>query len=74
MLQLRHRVRRPVFRRCIMAVILLFMVFMVGGRLLAGVHWLTDIVGGGLLAAGLVTLYDALCQWQRALSKTPSVG
>ncbi len=74
MFQLRHRVRRPMIRRCIMVVILLFMVFMVGGRLLAGVHWLTDIVGGGLLAAGLVTLYDALCQWQRALSKTPSVG
>lgn len=30
------------------------------GRLLSGVHWLTDILGGALLSAGLGTLYAAL--------------
>ena len=59
--QLRRRMRHSVVKRIISAVIVLFMVFMVGGRLLAGVHWLTDIVGGVLLSAGLVTLYDAVC-------------
>ena len=36
-----------------------FMSFMVVGRLVSGVHWLTDIVGGALLSGGLVALYDA---------------
>lgn len=31
--------------------------FLVIGRLLCGVHWVSDIIGGALLSAGLVTLY-----------------
>ena len=37
----------------------LFSVFMVIGRLIAGVHWLTDIVGSAILSAGLFLLYCA---------------
>ena len=32
---------------------------MVAGRLLSGVHWFSDIIGGMLLSAGLVALYRA---------------
>ncbi len=59
--QLYRRIGHPIFRWIAIAAIVLFALFMVGGRLLAGVHWLTDIVGGGLLAAAMVTLYDAVC-------------
>ena len=35
-------------------------VFLVLGRLLCGVHWVSDIIGGALLSAGLVTLYRCI--------------
>ena len=48
----------------------LFAAFMVIGRLVSGVHWLTDIVGAVLLSAGLYLLYRAsvmlLCDRRRA--------
>lgn len=37
----------------------LFSAFMVIGRLVCGVHWLTDIVGGLILSMGLFLLYRA---------------
>lgn len=59
-LQLRCRVQNLILRRIVCVAITGFIVFMVVGRLLSGVHWLTDILGGILLASGLVMLYDAM--------------
>ena len=48
--------------RCLVAAMLTaFTIFMVACRILSGVHWLSDIVGGVLLSAGLVMLYVAVC-------------
>ncbi len=43
--------------RIVAVLVVLFSAFMVLGRLVAGVHWLTDIIGAVLLSAGLYTLY-----------------
>ena len=37
-----------------------FSAFMVLGRLISGVHWVTDIVGSVLLSAGLFSMYKAV--------------
>ena len=60
MMQLRKRMQNPILRRCVCAVISAFIAFMVVGRLISGVQWLTDIIGGILLSAGLVIIYDSL--------------
>lgn len=60
MMQLHTRIKSHVFRRIVLSVIAAFIVFMVIGRLISGVHWLTDIIGGILLSAGLVMMYNSL--------------
>ena len=59
MLQLNGRIQNKMLKRCVMVVISAFIAFIVVGRLLSGVHWLTDIIGGILLSAGLVMMYDS---------------
>ena len=60
MIQLRERIKNRVLRKGVTLAIAAFIVFMVVGRLISGVHWLTDITGGILLSAGLVMMYDSL--------------
>ena len=60
MMQLNSRIQNAAFRQCVRILIALFIGFMVIGRLLSGVHWLTDIIGGALLSAGLVMVYHTV--------------
>ena len=56
-MQLRGRIKNHALCKAVTSAII---VFMVAGRLVSGVHWLTDIIGGILLSAGLVMIYDSL--------------
>ena len=57
MMQLCERVKNQALRRWLLILIGAFTAFMVLGRVLSGVHWLTDIVGGMLLGGGLIMMY-----------------
>ena len=59
-MQLDSRFKNKVLRNIIAVAIITFIAFMVIGRLICGVHWFTDIVGGALLSAGLVIMYHSL--------------
>ena len=58
-MQLNARIKNKTIRWCAVAAITFFTVFIVLGRLVSGVHWITDIIGGALLSAALVALYAA---------------
>lgn len=60
MMQLRVRLRNTKVRTVVLMILAVFTVCMVVGRLIAGVHWFTDIIGGILLSAGLIVLYSAV--------------
>ena len=61
-MQLRKRINKPVVKTIVTVIISLFTIFMVIGRLVSGVHWLTDIVGGILLSTFMVMLYNSVTE------------
>ena len=64
-LQWRSRIRNRKIRFAVTLLSTAFTAFMVISRLISGVHWVTDIIGGGLLSFGLVIMYDAFCKLQQ---------
>lgn len=62
MMQLNNRIGNKVFKAIVNSVIVLFIGFMVIGRLVSGVHWSTDIIGGALISLGLVFMYRAVAE------------
>ena len=61
--QMNRRMKSDIIKKVIQLFVVLFSGFMVIGRLISGVHWLTDIVGGMLLSAGLFTVYYGIVVW-----------
>lgn len=56
-MQFNSRIKNITINRLVSWGIIIFTSFMVVGRGISGVHWITDILGGLLLSSGLVTLY-----------------
>ena len=55
-----RKTKSPTLKKVTTVFVVLFSAFMVICRLIAGVHWLTDIIGGILLSAGLYLLYRSV--------------
>jgi undecaprenyl-diphosphatase len=59
-MQLNVRIKNTVVRRCVIIAIITFTTFMVIGRLISGVHWITDIIGGALFSSGIDLMYYSI--------------
>ena len=56
-IQLNSRIKVSWQKRTVISVISVFTAFMIIGRLISGVHWLTDIIGGLLFSIGAVLVF-----------------
>ena len=61
--QSERRIAKPVTRKAIAVFVIMFSAFMVLGRLIAGVHWATDIVGSVFLSSGLFMIYRFMADY-----------
>ena len=59
-MQFEIRIKNHLFRKIICSAISIFVAFMVIGRLISGVHWISDIIGGALFSLGIVIMYHYL--------------
>ena len=57
LIQFNNRIKNKIFNKSVNIIIVGFIIFMVIGRLISGVHWISDIIGGALFSAGLVMMY-----------------
>ena len=64
--QANRRLKSAVLKRIIGVISTMFSVFMVIGRLVSGVHWLSDIIGSIFISIGLFFVYKALVKWREA--------
>jgi undecaprenyl-diphosphatase len=61
-------IKKQRLKKSIWHIVVAFTVFMVIGRLISGVHWFSDIIGGLFLSVGLVALYLSTCS-KRLMAK-----
>ena len=61
--QVNRRLKNATIKRIIRVITAIFTVFMVVGRLISGVHWLTDIIGSVFLSLGLFYIYRGIVLW-----------
>ena len=59
-LQVKYRLENDRIRKITSILTILFSLFMVIGRLISGVHWITDIIGSILLSTGLFCIYKSV--------------
>lgn len=66
-IQLNKRIKNTTLKKFAGNLIVVFIAFMVIARLVSGVHWFSDIIGGIFLSAGLVAMYYFLYKIKKDL-------
>ena len=61
--QANRRLKNIILKKTITIIAEIFTIFMVVGRLISGVHWLTDIIGSVFLSVGLFYIYKGITLW-----------
>lgn len=55
---IRFYIKNHKLRKILIVIVWVYMLFLIIGRMISGVHWLTDIIGSVFLGTGLVLLYE----------------
>ena len=58
-MQLNERIKNSKLKRTLTSLITAFISFMVMGRIISGVHWISDIIGGLLFSISINLIYSA---------------
>lgn len=65
----KYYIKNPTTLKVFDSLTWILLVFIVGGRILSGYHWLSDIIGGILISLFLVTTYYAFSYSPKKLQK-----
>lgn len=68
-LQIISRISNYIIKNSLLIICIVFTMLMVLGRLLSGVHWLTDIIGGIILSISLVKFYYSFTKLANSKNK-----
>ena len=60
LMQFNSCIKKRFIKICVLVVVMIYTAFMVICRLLSGVHWITDIIGGAFISTSLVSAYSFL--------------
>ena len=61
----KYFVKNKNVKRIIDIIALVLLVVTLGGRIISGVHWISDIIGGVLISITLLTYFKTLLNWKK---------
>ena len=64
-MQFNKRIKNKATKKLVILISIIFTAFMVVGRILSGVHWITDIIGGLIFSAGMAVMYYSIIKMKR---------